>query len=216
MMRGILVAGLVFLLNACVSYQPPGFDYTAFKESNPRSILVLPPINLSPDIGASATFLATSIKPLAESGYYVIPVALSELTFRQNGVTVAEEAHAINPFMLYEIFGADAGLYITITRYGVNYLLISSVVEAAATARLVDLRTGQQLWQGDVSVELRSNDNSDNSLISMLVFAVVDQIVNTLSDKAFDAGKQANTKLLSAGRNRGILYGPYHEKYVND
>jgi hypothetical protein len=215
-MRGIIVAGLVFLLNACVSYQQPGFDYTAFKESHPRSILVLPPVNLSPDIMAPATFLATSIKPLAESGYYVIPVALSEQTFRQNGITVAEEAHAINPFMLYEIFGADAGLYITITRYGVNYLLISSEVEAAASARLVDLRTGQQLWHGDVSVKLNRNDNSDDGLFAMLVFAVVDQIVNTLSDKAYDAGKEANNKLLSAGRNRGILYGPYHEKYKND
>jgi hypothetical protein len=206
----------MFLLNACVSQQT-GFDYTALKQSRPRSILVMPPINMSNDMGAPATFLATSIMPLAESGYYVIPVALSELTFRLNGVTIAEEAHAISPLRLREIFGADAALYITITRYGATYIILRSVVEAAATARLVDLRTGQELWKGEVYVELNENSNTNsNSLFAMIVIAAIDQVVNTVTDRAYDAGKEANVKLLSAGKYNGLLYGPYHELYEAD
>ncbi|MDR0314291.1 MAG: DUF799 domain-containing protein [Treponema sp.] len=208
------IAAGMFLLNACVSQQT-GFDDTAFRQSRPRSILVMPPINMSNDMGAPATFLATSVMPLAESGYYVIPVALSELTFRLNGVTVAEEAHAISPLRLREIFGADAALYITITHYGVTYILVNSVVKASASARLVDLRTGQELWKGDVSVDLSNNYNS-NSLLALIVVAAVDQVVNTVTDKAYDAGKQANAKLLSAGNYNGLLYGPYHELYESD
>jgi hypothetical protein len=206
----------VFLFNACATQV--GFDYTAFRQSRPRSILVMPPINMASDLGAQATFLATSIRPLAESGYYVIPVALSEATFRQNGVTVAEEAHALDPHRLHEIFGADAALYITIVRYGVTYVLIRSVVEAVAIARLVDLRTGQELWTGSVTVQ-KSNDtsnNNSNGLLGMIVFAAIDQAINTLSDRAYDVGKEANNKLLSAGRVDGILYGPYHENYGTD
>jgi hypothetical protein len=209
-----IFVGAAFLLNACVSQQG-GFDYAAFRESRPRSILVMPPINMSNDMGAPATFLATSIMPLAESGYYVIPVALSELTFRLNGVTVAEEAHAISPLRLREIFGADAALYITISSYGATYIILRSVVHAGAVARLVDLRTGQELWQGEVYVELNGNSNT-NSLLAMIVSAAVDQVVNTLTDRAYDAGKEANVKLLSAGKYNGILYGPYHEQYGTD
>jgi hypothetical protein len=179
----------------------------------------MPPINMSSDLGAPATFLATSIKPLAESGYYVIPVALSELTFRQNGVTVAEEAHTIDHRRLHEIFGADAALYIAIIHYGATYILIRSVVAASAAARLVDLRTGQELWTGDVYVEL-DNDSDDNNnnrgLLNMIIGAAIDQVINTLTDRAYDAGKEANNKLLSAGQINGILYGPYHEEYGTD
>ena len=39
------------------------------------------------------------------------------------------------PAKLHEIFGADAGLYITVKEYGTSYMLISSetVVTASAT-----------------------------------------------------------------------------------
>jgi hypothetical protein len=172
---------------------------------------------MSSDVGAPITFLATSIRPLAESGYYVIPVTLSEATFRLNGITVAEEAHAISHQRLYEIFGADAALYITITSYGSTYLILSSVVSAGAVARLVDLRTGQEIWQGEVYKQLDSNSNNNNQgLFAMLVGAVVDQIINTVSDRAFDVGKEANYELLSSGRYDGLLYGPYHEQYGTD
>jgi hypothetical protein len=175
----------------------------------------MPPVNRSPDIKGSVTFLATSTWPLAEAGYYVIPVSLSSQMFRQNGITVAEDAHAIAPFRLREIFGADSALYITITRYGVRYVGISSIVEAAASARLIDLRSGLELWSGAVTLSENSNNGSGN-LLDMLISAAVEQIVNTLSDRAYDVGKKATRQMLSAERQKGLLYGPYHSKYGTD
>jgi hypothetical protein len=203
------------LLCACAT-QTAQRDYTAFRESRPRSILVMPPINQSPEVKATASFLATSTAPLAESGYYVIPVALSEETFKQNGVTVAEEAHAIELGKLREIFGADAALYITVTRFGVSYRLINSVVEATASARLVDLRTGLELWSGGAVVVLGNNNNSGGGLIGALVSAVVNQIVNTVSDKSHNAARMANYQMLSAGRQDKLLFGPYHPRFGTD
>jgi hypothetical protein len=206
--------GAVVLLCSCAT-QAPQFDYTAFRENRPRSILVMPPANQSPEIKASASFLATSTVPLAESGYYVIPVTLSEETFKQNGVTVAEEAHAIELAKLREIFGADAALYITVTRFGVSYRVLSSVVEAAASAKLVDLRTGQDLWSGQVFVA-QGSDSGGGGLIGALVSAVVNQIVNTLSDRSHNVGRMANYQMLHAGGRNSILYGPYHPKAGTD
>ena len=231
----------VFLLYSCATQ--PQIDYTAFRESRPRSILVMPPVNWSSDAGAATTFLATSTIPLAEAGYYVIPVTLSDQTFKQNGVTVADEAHAIPPGRLREIFGADAALYITVTRYGrsskvvskvvrsesstklfdifitatrynTSFEVVSSGVRAEAFARLVDLRTGQELWSGNTVVE--ENINSGGNLAGQMLDAVVGQVVNTLTDRSYDVGKAANNKLLSAGNNGSVLYGPYHSMHKTD
>jgi len=207
--------GTAFLFCACAA--PPAIkDYTLFRESRPHSILVMPPINQSPDINATASFLATVTGPLAESGYYVIPVTLSEETFKQNGVTVANDAQAIPLNKLREIFGADAALYLTITSYGTHYQVLSSVVEAVASAKLVDLRTGRELWADSVAVRLRNNNNSGGGIVGMLVSAAVSQIANTLSDQAFIAARAADARMLSAGRQNGLLFGPYHPKFGTD
>jgi len=219
----------VFLLFACASTptEEPKKNYPAFLESRPRSILVMPPINRSMDIKAPITFLGSSTMPLAESGYYVIPVTLSDQTFKQNGVTVAEDAHAIPFNKLYEIFGADAALYITITSFGTSYHLFDSITEAAANATLIDLRNGQKLWSGKASLsEKTSNKRGGNSVNSLQELAVsilgaalesaIDQVVNTASNKAHDMGRQANYRMLSAENRDGILYGPYHPEYGTD
>jgi hypothetical protein len=47
----------------------------------------------------------------------------------------------------------------------------------------------------------------------MLVQAVVDQIVNTLSDRSYGVAGMTNNMLLSAGQPGGILYGPRSPRY---
>ena len=63
------------LLGGCAS-QKPGYDYTAFRQARPRSILVVMPTNDSPDIKGATSVLARATVPLAEKGYYVFPVAV--------------------------------------------------------------------------------------------------------------------------------------------
>src|SRR5476649_974583 len=129
----------------------PAFDYTAFKAAKPRSIVVLPPLNNSPEVNASNSVYAQVTYPLAEAGYYVLPVALVGETFKQNGLTSAADIHAVDAKKLNEIFGADAAMYVTITNYGASYNVLNSVVLVTANARLVDLKTGNLLWTGTAS-----------------------------------------------------------------
>ena len=69
MMRRILtyIAGLgaVVLFAGC-AVPTKQIDYSAYKASRPRSIVVLPPLNESPDINATYAMLAQSTAPLAE------------------------------------------------------------------------------------------------------------------------------------------------------
>ncbi|MFP3711841.1 DUF799 family lipoprotein, partial [Paraburkholderia sp. SIMBA_009] len=65
-----------------------------------------------------------------------------------NGLTNAAEIQGTSPAKLREIFGADAALYTKITKYGSVYQVLDSTTVVAASAKLVDLRTGDVLWQG--------------------------------------------------------------------
>ena len=209
----ILIISSIIIINSCAT----PFDYTAFKESRPRSILVMPVANRSMDVMAPATYLSTSVYPLAESGYYVIPVALSEEMFKQNGYMVADEAHTIEYEKLYEIFHADAALYIVVTKFGISYRITASVAEAEANVRLIDLRTGLEIWSGSAYAYDNSGaTSSSGSLAGMLISAAVNQAVNVLSNKAHEVGRKANRQMLTAGYQNGILYGPYHPKYGTD
>ncbi|MBB5943542.1 MULTISPECIES: DUF799 domain-containing protein [Xanthomonas] len=214
--RMACVAVLGLLLSACAT-QPMSRDYSAYKASKPRSILVLPPVSHAPDVNASLSVLSVTTLPLAEAGYYVLPVAPVYETFKQNGITVADEAQAVAPEKLREIFGADAALYITVEKYGAVYQIINSVVVVSANAKLVDLRTGTVLWQGQAQASSGENqNNAGGGLVGMLVTAAINQVVNQVTDQGHQMGNVASQRLLSAGHPGGLLYGPYNPKYGTD
>ena len=201
------------LMVGCAT-KAPSYDYTAFKAAKPRSIVVLPPLNNSPEVNAGNSVYAQVSYPLAEAGYYVLPVAVVGETFKQNGLTSAADIHGVDVRKLNEIFGADAGLYITIDKYGSTYTVIDSVAVVAVTAKLVDLKTGTLLWEGKASASNNEGgNNGGGGLIGALVAAAVKQILNSTTDAAHPVAGVANARLLSAGMTNGLLYGPRSVKY---
>ncbi|NYE63218.1 hypothetical protein FHW58_004446 [Duganella sp. 1224] len=207
------VAPLVLAVG-CASNKQAAYDYTAFKAAKPRSILVLPPLNNSPEVNAGNSVYAQVTYPLAEAGYYVLPVGLVGETFKQNGMTVAADIHALPPAKLQEIFGADAGMYITVSKYGATYTVLNSVVVVSVEAKLVDLKTGTVLWTGTASASNNEGgNNGGGGLIGALVAAAVKQVINSTTDQSHPVAGVASTRLLSAGYNNGMLYGPRSDKY---
>lgn len=204
-------AGLLLCawLTGCATTQAPPKDYSAFLAANPASILVLPPVNESPEVQASDSVLSHATYPLAESGYYVMPVTLVKETFRQNGMDIPDEIHDLPPAKLREIFGADAALYIKINRYGTVYQVIDSATVVSAEARLVDLRTASVLWTGQASASNKEGNNSGGGgLAGVLISALVNQILNTAMDTSHSVADIATRRLLSTGGGNGLLPGP--------
>jgi hypothetical protein len=204
----------MFFFTGCATI--PQVDYSAFRQSNPKSILVLPPVNRSPDVKASYSFLSHTSYPLAESGYYVFPVAVVEETFRQNGLTTPDDIHAISPAKLREIFGADTALYIEVTDYGTKYMVISSATVVTANARLVDLKTGTVLWTGQATASDNQQQNNNAGLVGLLIQAAVTQVINSSLEQGHMIAGVASQQLLSANSPRGILYGPRSPQYQKD
>jgi hypothetical protein len=217
----MIIFKCTYLLLFCVLFftgcaTVPQADYSAFRQSSPTSILVLPPVNRSPDVKASYSFLSHTSYPLAESGYYVFPVAVVEETFRQNGLTTPDDIHAISPAKLREIFGADTALYIEVTDYGTKYMVISSATVVTASARLVDLKTGTVLWTGQATASDNQQQNNNAGLVGLLVQAAVTQVINSSLEQAHVIAGTASQQLLSASSARGILYGPRSPQYQKD
>lgn len=211
-LAAMLLAAL--LLGGCATRQ--AYDYSAFKEARPTSILVLPPLNSSPDIKATYSMMSQTTAPLAESGYYVFPVTLVDETFKQNGMTTPADIHGISNDKLRDIFGADAALYINVKQYGTSYVVVASETRVTAEAKLVDMRSGKTLWSGSATASSAEGDSNNGGLLGMLVKAVIRQIVETVSNQGHLIAGRTSARLLSAGMPNGILYGPRSPMYLKE
>ncbi|PUE49307.1 hypothetical protein B9Z47_07480 [Limnohabitans sp. 2KL-1] len=207
----------LLVLSGCATKPAPSFDYSHYKASDPKSILVLPPVNNTPEIRAPYSMLSQVTLPLAESGYYVLPVSLVDETLKENGITQAQDAHDLPSAKLREIFGADAALFITMTRYGTVYKVIDSQATVSAEARLVDLKTDNVLWTGKATASTAEQQNrNQGSAAVMLVSAIVKQIVGTITDQSHPLAGLTSQRLLRAGRRDGLLYGPRSPRYKQE
>lgn len=209
----VLAAGA--LLGACATTPP--YDYSAYRQSRPKSMLVLPPVNDSTDVKATSGVMATVTAPLAEAGYYVMPVSMVDETFRQNGLTTPHDIQQVSADKLREIFGADAAVYIRVKEYGTKYLVIGSDTRVTVEGRIVDLRNGAVIWQGKATASSQESEgNNQGGLVGLLVKAVVSQIIGTVTDASFNYAGLANQRLLGAPIRNGVLYGPRSPNYQKD
>lgn len=210
--RCAAVLGLA-ILGGCATKAPP-YDYAAFMKAKPATLLVMPPVNESPELNATPGVWSHATRPLAEAGYYVLPVTLVDETFRQNGVTSANDAQEIPLTKLREFFGADAAVYMKIKKYGTSYAVLSSETRVEVEGRIVDLRSGELLWQGKaVATSAEEQQQSQGGLVGLLVTAIVKQIIGTATDASYRYAGIANQRMLGAPRYNGVLPGPRSPDY---
>ena len=211
-MRFVAIAALAIAMAGC-AHKPVPYDYTAFTRAKPATLLVLPPVNDSPEVKASPAIWAQATMPLSEAGYYVLPVTLVDETFRQNGIQTANDAQDISREKLRDFFGADAAVYIKITKYGTSYHVISSDTEVEAQARIFDLRSGALLWEGHALASSAEQGQGGGGLAVMLVSAIVKQIIATTTDASYGYAGIADSRLLGSPRYNGVLPGPHSPLY---
>jgi hypothetical protein len=205
----LALVGLALLAAGCAGTIPQRKDLSAFEQARPASILVLPPVNESVDVLATAGVFSQLTLPLAESGYYVPAVSVVDQTLRANGVQTAAEAHAIDPARLREVFGTDAALYTVVRQYGSTYKVVASDAVVVLHAQIRDLRTGELLWQGQARASSAEQRGAQQGgLAAILVRALVEQILDSMSDRSHAIAGIASDRLLRAGMPEGVPPGP--------
>jgi hypothetical protein len=202
----VLAGSLV--LAGCAITKP--YDYTNFRAHPPRSILVLPPLNETLSLEGTYGYLSTVTQPIAERGYYVFPVAVTDQFMKDNGLPTAGEMQQAPLSKFAEVIGADAVLFLTLKQYGSEFELVHATTKVEVLAKLIDTRTGILLWQGRGFAEQKSS-TTDNPLATLITAAVI-HAINKKVDSAHGVSRQANVNLFAA-ENTGLPYGPYSPKY---
>ena len=207
-MNRVLIPIVALFLGSC---QSNSYDYKPFIEHMPRSILVLPPLDQTPEVGACYGWLSVITRPLAERGYYVFPVGLVDQILKQNGRPTPGEMHRVSLAKLKEVFGADAVMYVTISEWGTSYQVLSSVTSVRVHASLVDIDTGTRIWSGEAVAQQNPN-NGQTGIVGALVGALVNQVVTSVADPSMAVAREANAALINNSYN-GLLLGPRNPGY---
>ncbi len=204
-----VVAFFAFAATGCQVVEP--FDYTLFHQHPPRSILILPPVDDTMEVGASYAYLATVTHPLAERGYYVFPAAVVARMMRENGLPGPAEMHAVSLSKIDEIFGANAVLYLTLSDWGTSYSGLDSGTRVTVRGRLVDVKTGAEIWSGDATA-VQNSSSGAGSLGDILAAAIVNQLVTSGADQSENVARRANGSLFHT-EGYGLPLGPYHPDF---
>jgi hypothetical protein len=172
-----------------------------------------PPTNESNEADAPYVYLSTISEFIGEQGYYVFPVMVVDAFMKGNGMHVPEEMHNVPLDKLSAVFGQDAVLYINIEDFGQEYVLLSSNTVVRATARLVESKTGTVIWHGKAEYSEGSGDGG-GGMGGMLIAALVDQIVDSLSQRVRDVSLVANRFMIQS--HNGLPPGPYLVQRLED
>lgn len=201
---GLVVFGAL-LFCGCVS--PDYSSAEKYYEREPRTVVVLPIRNESTDAEASRYFLATIARPLVQRGYYVLPIESTLEVFSREGLNTAGRAWDMKPQLLQKYLGADAALYVTITKWDTSYAVIQSRVTVSMDYRLVDCHTGEDLWTARAT-RTRSSGGSGGGLIGLFV-SVVDAAISAAVTDYVPLASEANT-----GALQSLPPGAYNERYT--
>jgi len=212
MNRILPLAALAALLSGCVA--PPvdkGYDYSAFRSANPRSILIVPVVNNSVDVDASDYFLSAISQPVAERGYYVFPVNMVKRVMEEDGLADADMVHAADPTRLAALFGADSVLYVSVERWDAQYAVLSTTVTVEFDYVLKDGHTGQTLWRSGQRIVYQPQAGGSGNIIADLIISVVQAAATKAKPNYLPLARQANKNAV-VRTHHGLPAGPYRPK----
>ncbi len=189
-----------------------GSEFPYMYEEQPRSILILPPMNESPDAEAKDYYMTTIEMPIAQMGYYVFPIEMVGDIMKQEGVYDTELLYSLPLDKFYEYFGADAVMFTRIVYWDLTYLVLNSYLTVTIESEIKSAKTSQQLWKyrGSVKVDLSGSNGGDASLGGLLVQALA-TAVNTAAADYVDYAHVANSRMLYT-----LPFGPYHPLFLQD
>jgi len=205
------VATLLVLSGCGPAMVTKGTAFPKMYEEQPRSILILPPMNNSTDAQAKDYYMTTVEMPYALMGYYTFPTEMVSDIMKQEGVYDTEILYNMPLEKFREYFGADTVLFTTINKWDVSYAVIASSLTVSISSKIVSTKTNEVLWRytGTVVVDL-SGGNGGGSLAGLVASAIATAI-NTAAADYVTYAKQANARLIYT-----LPAGPYSPMYMKD
>ena len=173
-----MILGLcsAMLLAGCAS----GPRQFAFDEPELRSILVVPVINETNSVEADTLMHATATTPLANMGYYAFPVDTVKFVLESESLYEPERVRELGPVKLAEMFHADSMLFIKVTYWDAQYIVLNTKTKVTAEYELFKA-DGTSLWKDTVTF-VKDSSSQNASLIGLMVDAAVAAINRAAPD----------------------------------
>lgn len=202
----------VIFLSACVAptLVTKESEFPGMYTEKPKSLLIMPPINLSTAADAKDYYSTTVEMPVAFQGYYTLPYEITSEVLKQQGVYDSELVYDIPLNKFYEYFGADAVLFTKIKKWDTSYVVVSSSLTVSIDAEIKSTKTSQVLWKYNGTVIVDLSGGNGGGLVGLLASAIVTAI-NTASADYTTYARQANGRFVGT-----IPVGPYHPMYLKD
>lgn len=208
MKRNLLtIAVLCFTMIGCATTPLVPYDWTAFNQADPHSILVIPVLNNTVDVDAPLFALSTLSVPLGEKGYYVFPVNTVKTTLEQEGLYEGATIQQLGSPALANMFGADSVLYVEINQWDARYAIISTSVTVSIDYRLQS-REGVDIWSETVTMQYSPQNSSSGNPLVDLITAAVSAGITRAAPNYIPLMHQANNQAFNDGP-RALPPGPY-------
>lgn len=205
----LLILTIVGCANTMVTKEQ---EFPEMYNEKPRSLLIMPPINMSTAADAKDYYATTVEMPIAFQGYYTFPYELTSEILKQEGVYDSELVYDIPLSKFNEYFGADAVLFTKIVKWDTSYVVIASTLTVSIEAEIKSTKTSKSLWKytGTVVVDLTANNNGSGGMAGLLV-GVIATAINTAAADYTKYARQANGRFIGT-----VPVGPYHPLYLKD
>jgi hypothetical protein len=166
----VLTFAVALLGSACQTM--PTHTTADFNRLRPRSVLVLPPENTTPNTDVLEKAYPHVFSKLAQRGYYAVSPELALQLFRANKLNDPGRINSLPTQKFKEVFGVDAVLKTKVTDWSSKYVVISSMVTVGLEMSLYDCATGKLLWSHKNSLS-KAPDSNGGGLVGALVNAAV-------------------------------------------
>lgn len=206
----LLIAGAV--MSGCVAVPVKDTKQSAYPamytDQKPTSIIIVPAINESTAADAGDLLNVTVNQPLANHGYYVMPVSIVSDIFKREGIVEGTQIKGIPATLFKKNFGADSVLFLTITEWDKNYAVIAGNVSVGIEYVLLSTTTNEVLWSYTQHVVVdTSGGNSGGGLLGAVIATAINTATTDYVPIAFQVHNQAAVAL---------PYGKYHPKSGQD
>lgn len=210
----VLITLIVVMMSGCVSppKKVPKIDvFPEIYNEKPRSLLIMPPINLSTAAEAKDYYATTIEMPVAFKGYYTFPYELVSEILKQEGIYDTELVYDMPLDKFHEYFGADAVLFTKIVKWDISYMVVASYLTVSIEFDIKSTKTSNTLWEssGSVRIDLSGGDGG-GSAAGALISLITTAIKSAAADYT-EYARQANYRFVSP-----IPFGPYHPLYLKD
>ena len=208
MIRSIIILLVLAVLSGCGQMATKRSSYPLmYGDQKPASMLIVPAINESTAADAGDLLNSTISQPLSNHGYYVMPMPIVADIFRREGVIEGSQIKGLPTKMFKENFGADSVLFMTITSWDKNYMVIAGSVSVGISYVLIATETNEMLWKYEQTVVVDTSGGSGGSILA----GIISTAIKTATTDYLPVAAQVHAQAFKA-----LPLGGYHPRTGTD